>query len=243
MAYKQSKHIFQGMNRDFSEDKQKNTFYIDAYNIRVTAREDGTLLSVTNEKGNTRVDTTLNSEKYVGHAVLNNYLVLFSIDGRSDENHIWRIDMSDSNDIKSKLLYRGSLGFSAKAPIETIVDYETETLQKVYWTDGVNPPRVINIKDEYVDNHDDQFDFTPTLTFGENITITKNIDEGLFNVGVIQYVFTYINKLGIETNPFYVSPLYYISPDNRGGEPNTTVANNFSINIKNVDTTYKCLFC
>ena len=33
MAYKQSKHIFQGMNRDFSEDKQKNTFYIDAYNI------------------------------------------------------------------------------------------------------------------------------------------------------------------------------------------------------------------
>ncbi len=239
MAYKQSKHIFQGMNRDFSEDKQKNTFYIDAYNIRVTAREDGTLLSVTNEKGNTKVDTNIYSEKYVGHAVLNNYLILFTKDGKSDTDHIWRINMSDSSNIESKKLYSGNLGFSTKAPIETIVDYETEALQKVYWTDGINPPRVINIKDEYIENHDDQFDFTPTLTFKENITITKNIDEGLFNVGVIQYVFTYINKLGIETNPFYVSPLYYISHDNRGGEPNTTVANNFSINIKNVDTTFK----
>ena len=31
--------------------------------------------------------------------------------------------------------------------IETVGLYESETIQKVYWTDGVNPPRVINIAD------------------------------------------------------------------------------------------------
>ena len=83
MAFKQSKHIFTGMSRDLSDDKQKAEFYIDAHNIRITAREDTTLLSVTNEKGNKRLilepEDGINyySAQYVGHAVLNDYLILF----------------------------------------------------------------------------------------------------------------------------------------------------------------------
>jgi hypothetical protein len=44
------------------------------------------------------------------------------------------------------LLYEGTtLGFSLNNLIDAIPYYETELIQKVYWIDGINQPRVINI--------------------------------------------------------------------------------------------------
>ena len=52
MRPKSSAHIIQGMQRDTSKSKLSKEFVFEARNIRITAREDNSLLSITNEKGN-----------------------------------------------------------------------------------------------------------------------------------------------------------------------------------------------
>ena len=242
MAFKQSKHIFQGMSRDLSEDKQKGIYYIDAHNIRITAREDETLLSVTNEKGNKDLHIE-GLGKYVGHAVLNNYLVLFTI---TDDNTsiIWRIDFTSPHRPITTKLYEGNLGFSTAHPIETLVDYETEDIQKVYWTDGNNQPRMINIVSNSIKpSIDTQFDFIPEVFPNGhddlNIKVAKLINSsGTFKSGTIQYFVSYYNKFGQESNIVWQSPLLYISPEDRGGNVSETVGNAFQLDITGAANTF-----
>lgn len=141
--------------------------------------------------------------------------------------------------LTGKRLFRGDLGFNYKHPIETISFYENTDIRKVYWTDGLNQPRVINIaaaSDVVSKWNTDSFNFVRTLNLNEKITIERNIvANGSFAPGVIQYAFTYFNKYGQESNIFYTSPLYYISYNNRGASPEDRVSNNFNIEVTNVD--------
>lgn len=136
-------------------------------------------------------------------------------------------------------LFRGDLGFNYKHPIETISFYENTDIRKVYWTDGLNQPRVINIaaaSDVVSKWNTDSFNFVRTLNLNEKVTIERNIvANGSFAPGVIQYAFTYFDKYGQESNIFYTSPLYYISYNNRGASPEDRVSNSFNIEVTNVD--------
>lgn len=141
--------------------------------------------------------------------------------------------------LTGKRLFRGDLGFSYKHPIETISFYENTDIRKVYWTDGLNQPRVINIaaaSDVVSKWNTDSFNFVRTLNLNEEVTIERNIvANGSFAPGVIQYAFTYFNKYGQESNIFYTSPLYYVSYNNRGASPEDKVSNSFNIEVVNVD--------
>ena len=147
--------------------------------------------------------------------------------------------------LTGKRLFRGDLGFNYKHPIETISFYENTDIRKVYWTDGLNQPRVINIaaaSDVVSKWNTDSFNFVRTLSLNEKVTIERNIvANGSFAPGVIQYAFTYFNKYGQESNIFYTSPLYYISYNNRGASPEDRVSNSFSIEIENVDRKFDYL--
>lgn len=139
-------------------------------------------------------------------------------------------------------LYRGQLDFDYRYPIETISFYENQEIKKIYWTDGLNQPRVINVaaaSDVISRWNDNSFNFTRKLKLQETITIDRNIvANGTFSPGVIQYAFTYFDKYGQESNIFYISPLYYISYNNRGASPEDKVGNSFSIVIDNIDKSF-----
>lgn len=243
MQLKSDPHIFSGMQRDMSVSKQKAESLYDAKNLRFTARDGDTMLSITNEKGTSKVVTELRIEgDYLGHCVVDDYVVLFThrTDGEDTPDHIYKItNLGDTTaDIVS--LYEGNLKFSA--PIETLGVYENDNIQKVYWTDGVNQPRMIftgsynhiQPNDASHPNSDFQFDFVPTLNLNEVITVARKEGSGLFAPGTIQYAFTYYNKYGRQSNIFYTTPLYYISYNNRGGSPEDKIANTFIINVDNV---------
>ena len=136
-------------------------------------------------------------------------------------------------------LFRGDLGFNYKHPIEAISFYENTDIRKVYWTDGLNQPRVINIAaaSNVVSKwNTDSFNFVRTLNLNEKVTIERNIvANGSFAPGIIQYAFTYFDKYGQESNIFYTSPLYYISYNNRGASPEDRVSNSFNIEVTDVD--------
>lgn len=240
-------HIFQGLRRDNHPIRQDAKFLWDALNVRLTNRNDSTLLSITNEKGTKPTGLSLEG-KYVGHCVLNEYLIVFATTGEKD--YIYRIEKRD-NSYEKTVLYGAwprntSLGFDVNYPIEALGDYESDLVQKVYWTDGKHQPRVINIKEGelkgeinssqvYAGYISTSFDFVPTLKLEEEVEVTKCYDDGMFSPGTIQYAFTYYNKYGQESNIFYTTPLYYISPRDRGGDPEERVQNTFRIKIKGWD--------
>lgn len=292
-------HIFQGMRRNNHPIRQDGKFLWDAHNIRLTNREDDTLLSITNEKGTSGPLVTLEG-LYVGHCVLGKYLVVFTADDESTVNTIYRIER-DGDSYKTIILFRRNdgnpweQGWSTDCPIEAIGIYETELVQKVYWVDGKNQPRVINIakpelvlpkefsftitvngitqtvtkpllpnganlsgdpsyaEDPDIDqelerilNHkglykEDSFNFARTLELKETVQVRKIIGQGVFSPGTIQYAFSYYNKYGQESNICYTTPLYYISPEDRGGSPEERIANVFELSIEHVDRNFDYL--
>ena len=318
-----------GMNQDISVSKATNEFAFENYNIRITAVNDNTLLSVTNEKLPTPINVNLKGEalipnklyinkpegssttfveleyiaeeniafkindsstyginkgdkfisfdfdvtsieilsptggkgakyiyytdsipedntitydyipgKYLGHAILNDKLVLFT---KGDKDYILVFTYNEStNTLEGNIKYKGNLNFQLDKPIETLPYYESELVQKVYWVDGFNQPRVINIAtDNIVERLDTQFDFNPTITEFPYVTITKEYSGvGLFPAGVIQYFISYYNKYGAETGIVWSSDLQYVTEYNRAAGPDETVVCNFKIDISNIDTTY-----
>ena len=318
-----------GMNQDISVSKATNEFAFENYNIRITAVNDNTLLSVTNEKLPTPINVNLKGEalipnklyinkpegssttfveleytaeeniafkindsstyginkgdkfisfdfdvtsieilsptggkgakyiyytdsipedntitydyipgKYLGHAILNDKLVLFT---KGDKDYILVFTYNENtNTLEGNIKYKGDLNFQLDKPIETLPYYESELVQKVYWVDGFNQPRVINTaSDNIVERLDTQFDFNPTITKFPEVTITKEYSGvGLFHAGVIQYFVSYYNKYGAETGIVWASDLQYVTEYNRAVGPDETVVCNFKIDISNVDTTY-----
>lgn len=337
--------ILKGMQRDTSISKVTNEFSFENMNIRITAREDNTLLSITNEKGNKAISliasetplipnklsveyyegndyrvvaqypvetdiegsaffydidgefgstdywtikkgatsfewramlqedtkarniTILNTNQWdniyayyseddpiefpeiniegeiLGYTVINNYIALFTKSEASNIDFIYKVKYDKSLNYWSiTKLYSGDLNFSIDHPIETLALYENEDIQKVYWVDGINQLRMVNIvaKDsERAKWSKVSFDAVPILNLEEEVSITRNnISNGIFAPGVIQYVLTYYNKYGQESNPFYISPLYYTSYQDRGGSPEDKVSNSFNIKINNLDSNF-----
>ena len=149
----------------------------------------------------------------------------------------------NNDTLEGKVLFNGSLGFNYKYPIESLSMYENPDLKKVYWTDALNPPRVINIAEKTISKwNNNSFNFVRTLKLEEKVTITKNLfTNGEFSSGVIQYAFTYYDKYNQESNIFYISPLYYISYNDRGGSPTDKINNSFNIQVSNIDKNFDYL--
>lgn len=243
-------HIFSGMQRDLSISKQKPEFLWDAHNIRLTAREGDTMLSITNEKGTSEINDVSFIGNFLGYCVLDNYLVVFTADIQNNIDYIYRIDKNNS--YHQDILFSGDLSFNLEHPIETLGVYENELIQKVYWVDGFNQPRVINItKDALVGKsiedvnksyNSSSFDFAQELKLEETVTVTKeSSSSGMFPAGTIQYAISYYNKYGQESNIAYVTPLFYTSYPNRAGSPEDKLSNAFKITINNIDTNFDYL--
>lgn len=246
-------HSFNGLQRDLDISKHPVNYLYDAFNIRITAREEDTLLSITNERGPKQLFTGENKVKgkYLGSCMLNQYLIIFSTNREQgfvsndfiQHDYITRIDFSKSEP-ELKVLFDGNLNFHPDYLIEAIVSYENEDIQKAYWTDGYNQPRFIN----FAPNNDDKlytynsgsFNFVQDLQLEEEIEVERiESASGLFTPGTIQYAFSYFNKNGAESNIFYTTPLYYTSLNIRGGKQDETVSNVFKITFNNIEENFE----
>lgn len=234
-----------GMQRDLSSSAFSSEYAYENKNVRVMPTDESTLLSLINEKGNKSIDIIgIDSIEGipVGQCILNNELILFTSGNTEDKKDCIYKLWFNNNELNGNLLYKGNLNFNYKNPIEAISFYENDSIRKVYWTDGLNQPRVINIaaSSDIISKWDNNsFDFVRKLKSQEDVEINRDlVSGGTFAPGVIQYSFTYFNKYGQESNIFYTSPLFYISYNNRGASPEDNVGNSFSINISGADTSF-----
>lgn len=250
-----------GVSRDFSVSKASNEYAFENHNIRITARDHDTLLSVTNERGNKQVEDLVFAGDLVGWNVLNNYLILFtagkvpSQGQQIDWSYIYRVKY-DGESFSSLVIFSGALGFSTLHPIESIVDYETEEIQKIYWIDGVHVLRFMNFSDAYLEKHlvDGTLDLDPVFSFANDVTwfdstkpasqfptaiLTKDNGGNVRANGTTQYFLTYYNKNGQQTGIIYSSPLVYLSPTDNGGPADGTNNNRVTLAFSGLDSSFE----
>lgn len=239
--------VFQnkGMARDISISKANNEFAYENFNVRIIARDHDTLFSVTNERGNREIPLKdKDGSKFniagilLGYAVLNSYVILFTHEENADKpDHIYRIHYVNDDEWLGFELFNGVLNFDLKHPIETLANYETESVQKIYWVDGINQPRFINImKTDYNPENPSQFDFVTEFSPDIDIQITKTfLGTALFSSGTIQYFFTYSNKFGQETNIIGKSFIFNLSDQDSATSADGVSPCAFKIDLKNLD--------
>lgn len=260
-----------GLNRDLSPSVFPNNKLYDAKNIRITVLQENTLLDISNEKGNKEVYIKNIGNYVrgipIGEASIDNILIIFS-KGKNNDSVIADISSSEVEDIpissslvsnivseyddtiykitfdpeiKGEILYSGNLNFKETNIIESTFYYNNIGDIKLYWVDGVNQPRFINImadEEEKSTWSNTSFNFAGKLTSIPNIDIKKYNSGGEFPSGTIQYCFTYFNTNSRESPPFYVSPLYYLSEEDRGLSSEDTSNNSFKISIEIADRTW-----
>lgn len=241
MINKAAAFINRGMNRDISISKAPNEFAYTNYNIRITELEHDSLLSVTNEKGTKDAELTFDG-LVLGYCVLNEHIVMFC--WSKDQDYIYDIILDETAPklLSLTTLYHGHLNFSPSHPIETLGLFETENVQKIYWVDGVNQPRVINIKSvKFPEGDDTQFDFLVTVNNvnGTVLEVEKTFASyGNFPSGTVQYSFTYSNDFGQESAIVYTSPIYYLTDEVKGAGEDELTHGSFKVTIKHPDTRF-----
>lgn len=252
MAVKATTWRIRGMNRDTDPLVFSNEFAYENRNIRITASSDSTLLGITNIKGTSKIQNVKLLGTPIGTATISNYLVLFTTIYKEEaanpapnENYpdtIYRIKFT-GDEVEADIIAHGNFNFSTLNPIETIPYWEAEDVINIYWTDGRNQIRKINIVDSGIFSEDgnvtpidsvDELDFITSFDSApiKNVTIEKQYSVGSFPSGVIQYFITAYNKFGNETNILYESPLYYMSPSDRGGTAEESNVNSFKLSIE-----------
>jgi len=261
-----------GMTRDMAVSKFSPELAYENKNLRIIATDDNTSYGLVNEKGTAEANVVIEGIPIGQEIINDSLILfttsgegdaVITINGAEGVNltlpnasgnaqiehssnygdHIYKFNIdSTTKQLTGGLLYSGDLGFSAGCPIESIGVYENQQIQKVYWTDGINQPRVINIAEQNPQWNNNSFNFVKAVKYGGGITVSKNeISFGSFAPGVIQYCFTYYDLYGAETNIFYTSPLYYVSPSTRGASPEETVSCSFTISVSSYDTRFEYL--
>lgn len=239
MSHKQIKYKPIGMNRDLSISAANPKYAYTINNMRIINNQETGDLSLINEKGTIMEKQEDGTVLGVVEAIDTVIFFIKNVYTGKDSIKIY-----DGNDIST--LYEGNLNFDIEHPIEGIFNLETDNTQKVYWIDGINPLRTINIVEEQSiknDWTDISFDVNQEVQTLEktHVTIQKTeAGNGSFPGGTVQYFITYLNSNGIESPIVYISPKYYTSKN--GGDALSSeeiCSNTFTIKVKNINTHFQ----
>lgn len=234
---KQITYKIRGMQQDLVVSSFNPMYSLENMNIRLSPSKDTSFFGITNEKGTKDLEINIPGIP-IGMGIIKNQIIIFTTIEESEnapqKDFIHKVTFVKEEPIIEKL-YEGNLKFSSENPIETLVSYESESIQKVYWTDAKNQLRLINIATGVITDNT-TFDFIRDLSssIGSFQVKIEKIQSGLgvFPSGVIQYFITGYNKKMQESNILYYSPLYYMSPESRGGTAEEKCTNSFVLNFK-----------
>ena len=261
----QKQQVFKvkGMQRDLSMANANGEFAYEIINMRLLPTEENAGLSLTNEQGALLLEGLSYNGIVIGQCPTNDSLVFFTHDETVEKNSDYIYKLKETNSEWELItLFNGNLNFNYLEEweytekinaIEALFNYETEDIQKVYWVDGHNQLRCINIVEspanwgmEYDENtqnwkagnniNNDYFDSVKEISTLPNVEIER-VSGGNFVTGVLQYYITYFNEFGTESPIVYTSPLLYLAHSNRGANVNDSVSTAFKLILNSLDTT------
>ena len=231
---------------------KSNQYAHEIKNLRFNTQGDYVTASWSTEQGTLKLSIEGIDNDYlinqipVGQAVINDGMILFTTSTTNlHVDRIIRFEYKNPTTLTAFVLYEGNIALSAEHPLETLTFYENDNIQKVYWTDGINQPRMINVAVDtpYTTSSlevDCQFDFVKEVGLKEEVTVTKQQGgAGQFPPCTVKYAITYYNKYGQESNIVWTSDLLYPTKGERGLKEDELSGDIFVVKVNNVDTTHK----
>jgi len=111
-------------------------------------------------------------------------------------------DMTDPNNYSLTLIYNDALNLTTKRPVANPgmieVRYENKDIQKIYWTDNFNRPRVINVADPSVQlKTPEELSLISSIDF--DIPILQSIGNGTLLTGMYQFAYRLKRSNGAES--------------------------------------------
>lgn len=186
------------------------------------------------------------NHKIIGHSITRNGIIIFSTDD-NNMDCIWLLNSVLEDQYDLELLYLRNLRFSINDPIQAIFNYENENIEKVYWVDGKNQVRNLNIKYDTIEDNTDSLIDIPltTLNFVGKVDYSQPYVDSIFTggthtSGMIQYAY---NLYRINSSQTKISPLSELvaidkGEGNGGGVLNEILTRSLNVKINNIDTTY-----
>lgn len=186
---------------------------------------------------------TSGTQIIIGNTLVRDDIILFTTDNNGFDC-IWKVD-DITFDVE--LLYLRDLGFNINYPIQSINNYENKNIDKVYWVDGKNQMRFVNI---YHSEENLDLENLIDLSFNNiNMVGTFDINQpeivrvsqgGIHTSGMIQYAYNLYKVNGSQTK---ISPLTELIPlnkgsDNGGGDVNEIVGSVPIVRINDLDDNY-----
>ena len=118
--------------------------------------------------------------------------------------------------------------------------YENENNIKLYWADGDNELRFINIADPNSLNLDKKFlSTTPQVALNQPEIVNFAIGGTSHTSGTIQYAYNLYNLYGSQTRISPLSELAYLNNDDIGNQPDQIVSKSPVVQFKNLDLSYQ----
>lgn len=261
--------IVKGLNQDIDIQSSNPEQAFRLFNIKNQTLDNSNSGNLTNEKGNSEIKVLDNNGnrfniagKILGIIQCTPSMAVIFTYVSNHQNIIYRVIYdSKQNALIARITASGDFGIpptyvSGKAiDISGLFVYEHSELQKIYWVDGVNQLRYLNIADSYLNSlieygenaeivhpayvtEVNRLNSSPTFKVDHHIEVKRIPGGGVFSPGVIQWAFTYFNKYGAETNIVDMTPLYYLSEEDRGVDADKTVGCSYQVSIMNPDMSF-----
>jgi hypothetical protein len=192
-----------------------------------------------------RVAKTSGPQVIIGKGYSREDIILFTTDGNGFDC-VWELEnVSNSSAVNITLKYMRDLNFSKSNPIQAIYNYENKAIEKVYWVDGVNQLRFINLRqsiankdlEELIDMSAAVVDSVGTFNTSQP-KLVEVLSGGSNTSGMVQYGYNLYRINGSQTT---ISPLSQIIPLGRqtqGGAVNEVVSAMPSMKITSLDKNY-----
>ena len=251
--------------RDSLVDSINNTLHYSNNNIYAAAVEEegviiyntGTsnifLTSVDPNIANLAITVSAQSNlKVIGWTTIRDTFVLFTTNDETETptsiGQVWTLKYNAVTEVPAlQLVYNNALNFSTEHPIEAIGRYETENIQKVYWTDNYNKVRSVNVESiTSLGLLPSELDLSANVNM-ELPVLTSLSGGGVLKTGIYQYAYRLKTLSGSESSFSRASRQMPVHKDPEGATnfweyigtpPGVTTGNALTYIINGVDTRF-----
>lgn len=199
-----------GLDQDHSPEEQPQGTYRFAENLINNSTESINELAV--EPAVVQKLALESNEVLVGYVAIDDERIcLFSVKAQNGLES--RISLFSIINNTRTILATGELNFSLYYPITGIYRKRNGDIELVYFTDGLNPPRVININKVYDAGTELNLSLQKRVERIPNLDVKVNEDFGLLESGSYNVAIKLIDEDFQETNWLNVSDVIYIYKD------------------------------
>jgi hypothetical protein len=215
-----------GMNKDLDLSIIPKDSYLHAENFRIVTSKGNTSMALENIEGNTLVSSNIPTGfAVIGYCNIRSTLILFTtnknIPGNTGTSQIVKFTVGESGLTNYTVLYNDAnsidgtkLNFSIANDIKAVGRYENADVQKVYWVDGYNNIRFMNIVGLDPTQSVTKFDTIPSFVISQPVIPSSPFVNGTLTAGKIQFAYQLFDNNGAETLFSPTSPLVSLSASN-----------------------------